>query len=359
VVNPARLPKAVGAEVCGRCHSVWGFRTKAEQERFMSTGIAYEPGESLREAGVHVVSQGGHDPGAFWSDGMVRTSGREYNGLIKSPCYERGELDCFSCHRLHKDEDDPRPLEAWRDDQLDVGMRGNRACSGCHGVIASALAEHTHHAPESSGSECMNCHMPHTSLGLRKAARSHQIDSPRVAADLATGRLNACSGCHLDRSIGWTADRLSEWYGQARPEIDAIDERVAAAVVDALRGDAAQRALIAWHLGWEPAVAASGARRWAPFLLAEMLTDPYEAVRYIAHRSLRSVPGYEGFAFDFVAASDERNARAAEVVQRWIASGGGPARLGELLGNQDGALGPGVMSQLRADRDHTPVTIRE
>ncbi len=25
--------------------------------------------------------------GTFWSDGMVRVSGREYNGLIDSPCY--------------------------------------------------------------------------------------------------------------------------------------------------------------------------------------------------------------------------------------------------------------------------------
>ena len=24
---------------------------------------------------------------SFWSDGMVRVSGREYNGLIESPCF--------------------------------------------------------------------------------------------------------------------------------------------------------------------------------------------------------------------------------------------------------------------------------
>ena len=32
------------------------------------------------------------DPGfvedSFWSDGMVRVSGREYNGLIDSPCFK-------------------------------------------------------------------------------------------------------------------------------------------------------------------------------------------------------------------------------------------------------------------------------
>ena len=26
---------------------------------------------------------------SFWADGMVRVSGREYNGLIESPCFKK------------------------------------------------------------------------------------------------------------------------------------------------------------------------------------------------------------------------------------------------------------------------------
>jgi hypothetical protein len=90
-----------------------------------------------------------------------------------------------------------------------------------------------------------------------------------------------------------------------------------------------------------------------------MLTDPYEAVRYIAHRSLRQLPGYEGFTYDFVASHDERDARAAVVFLRWLNTGGSPAQLAALLGNADGAPDSGTMARLRANRDHTPITIRE
>ena len=67
------------------------------------------------------------DPGfvrdSFWPDGMVRVSGREYNGLIESPCFKNATdpdrtLSCFSCHTMHKTADDPRPMEEWADDQL-------------------------------------------------------------------------------------------------------------------------------------------------------------------------------------------------------------------------------------------------
>jgi predicted aspartyl protease len=53
----------------------------------------------------------------FWSDGMVRSTGREYNGLIDSPCYRNATedartLSCSSCHSMHKTPDDPRSESA-------------------------------------------------------------------------------------------------------------------------------------------------------------------------------------------------------------------------------------------------------
>ena len=30
---------------------------------------------------------------SFWADGMVRVSGREYNGLIESPCFKNAPAD--------------------------------------------------------------------------------------------------------------------------------------------------------------------------------------------------------------------------------------------------------------------------
>ena len=134
--------------------------------------------------------------------------------------------------------------------------------------------------------------MPHTTYGLLKAIRSHTIDVPDVGTSIATGRPNACNLCHLDQPYGWTGQKLEEWYGRSAPRLPPEHREVAASVVGILRGDAGARALWAWSLGWSPAQEASGSTDWMLLYLGELLTDPYDAVRYIAHRSLRSLPGY-------------------------------------------------------------------
>ncbi|MCA9660806.1 MAG: hypothetical protein KC486_20860, partial [Myxococcales bacterium] len=168
---------------------------------------------------------------------------------------------------------------------------------------------------------------------------------------------NACNLCHLDRTLEWTAAQLERWYGIAAPTIDAEARGVAAGIAWALQGDAAQRALIAWHMGWEPALMASGARWEAP-VLAVLLRDPYDAVRYIAGRSLARLPGYADLEYDYVAPSAEREAIAAEVERRWRAEGD-HRREPELLRAADGGLDEAAFAALLRDRDERPIDLRE
>src|SRR5207247_8067847 len=131
------------------------------------------------------------------------------------------------CHSIH--ESDP-------DQHLTARMRSNEACLQCHEGFREKLSSHTHHLANSSGSECYNCHMPHTSWGLLKAIRTHQITSPDVRTSVKTGRPNACNLCHLDRSFAWTAGKLSEWYQMPVPTLDAEHRSVSAAVLARWRG---------------------------------------------------------------------------------------------------------------------------
>ena len=195
IVNPETAPKRESIDICGRCHSVWlaDFELLKIKD-YQQTGNPFEPGQKLAEDGFCRVVRGsgehrdgelfeawskfGNPDGTFWGDGMIRVAGREYNGLIESPCFQQGEMTCVTCHTMHPS--DGQPLEEWRDDQLKPGMRSNQACLQCHGDYADKIAEHSHHAVGSSGSQCMNCHMPHTTYGLLKTIRSHQISSPSV-----------------------------------------------------------------------------------------------------------------------------------------------------------------------------------
>jgi hypothetical protein len=126
-----------------------------------------------------------------------------------------------------------------------------------------------------------------------------------------------------------------------------------------LRGDAGLRALTAWNLGWQPAQRASGTTWMVPHL-AELLNDPYEAVRYIAYRSLRSLPGYSNFQYDYVATQQERVETVVPIIQAWQASElARRRREPELLVDPDGTLRTDLMRRLFDQRDTRRLFLRE
>ncbi|HKU43405.1 MAG TPA: hypothetical protein VJR89_34825, partial [Polyangiales bacterium] len=92
--------------------------------------------------------------------------------------------------------------------------------------------------------------------------------------------------CHLDKTLQWTARQLRERHGIESPPITGDEAEVPVGLLLGLRGDAGQRALIAWALGWEGAKQASH-DAFEPQLLAVLLRDPYDAVRYIAAHAQR------------------------------------------------------------------------
>jgi predicted CXXCH cytochrome family protein len=315
IFNPARADHVKASEACGQCHAI---RQKRNQEQWNEHGLLYRPGGEL-ESLYPLLHYNANDldvnekeralmQGSFWSDGMVRVSGRDFSGMSASACYSKGELSCLSCHSLHQ--------YASRTNQLIAGMESNQACLQCHKSYGEKLEQHTHHKAGSSGSLCYNCHMPHTSYGLLKAIRSHQINSPTVKASLDTGRPNACNLCHLDKTLAWTGDKLKEWYGQPLEPLSAEQKSVSAALLWMLTGDAGQRSLIAWHMGWQPAKEISGWQWMAP-QLAQMLLDPYSIVRFISKRSLKRLPGYENFAYDYIAPEQERLSAKAQALSIW------------------------------------------
>jgi hypothetical protein len=360
IVNPTHLDHRRASMVCGNCHGVTRFRSDADREDWGENGYRYRPGDDVSD--TRAFDTEGQDK--FWADGMIRVSGREFNGLMRSPCYLRGEMSCMSCHRMHRAVDDPRPLAEWTDDQLHPDMRGNAACTQCHAEYLddAYLVAHTHHPADSSGSNCYDCHMPHTTYGLLKGIRSHEVDSPDVAASIATGRPNGCNQCHLDRSLAWTAEHLERWYGIPVPEMDQDQREFAATVLWALKGDAGMRALAAWSMGWEEARAVSGTE-WLTPLLAILLQDPYHAVRYIAQRSLGQQRGFEEVLgrYDFASGIPERQAGSQAIYQAWLrraARNPMPERP-ELLIGPDGLFREAVMLRLLSEQDTTPLTLNE
>lgn len=364
IVHPRKIEPARASQICGFCHSM---KWIDQSENWRQAGFRYRPGDDLEETTPIIRPSRVEDvPGLaqflarspellhdfFWSDGMIRVSGREYNGLIESPCAAGGKFSCLSCHSMH--ESDP-------DDLLAVNRVDNRACTQCHEQLRDAIAlqKHSRHAAGSSGSECYNCHMPHTTYGVLKAIRSHQISSPKISEQKTSGRPNACNLCHLDKTLSWTQEHLANWYGQSTNALTVEEGTLADSVRLALKGDAGQRALMAWHFGWAPARAASGGD-WIPPVLAELLEDPYAAVRCIAERSLKQWGDLLPPEFDYtLKPSDERKVRSM-VTERWQESGRNKSIPTTTLVE---SANPGLMRErfdaLKAQRDQKPVRLRE
>lgn len=362
IVLPTRLDHRASTQVCGQCHSLADWMDDWDQYRRI--GYRYRPGDELAND-RHIVrpteratddttrainkvffeGQLGGERAEFWDDCTPRVSGREYNSLLESACYLRGEMSCVSCHSLH--QGDPNQ-------QITVEMRGNEACLQCHEQYRERLTEHTHHPAGSSGSQCYNCHMPHTSYGLLTFTRSHRIDSPSVAAHPNSDRPNACVLCHLDQSNAWAANHLTDWYGQPRVE-PKEDDKIAVAPQLALRGDCCQRALVAWHARWEPAREVSGSTWLTPFMV-QLLDDDYAAVRYQAAKTLKTLPDFKQFTYDYVSPENVRAERRQQADKLWQEHAIGADRRGpSVLLDSQGHVMADQWQRLLKSRDRRPL----
>lgn len=366
IVHPAKLDHRRSSQVCGQCHGVYIMRDEFAMQSAYE-GPLYRPGEDLDRTRYY-IQHPARDPSPerreellknpsffnerWWDDGTILAGGREYTAMAVSGCYTRGEISCLSCHSMHNSD----PV-----DQLKPEMSGSAACTQCHTETKYARdrTQHTFHAAGSAGSDCMNCHMPHTTYALLGAIRSHQISSPDLAASARHGVPNACNLCHLDKTLAWTQEHLAERYGNSRLALSEEQQTVSAALLWLLKGHAAQRVIVAWHAGWAPAQQASGSDWLAPFQ-ARLLADPYGVVRYVAESNLRTLPGFEGFRYDFLAPEPELKRHVVEVVNQWQSRTRKPGRAAtEILIEPDGHLMEAKVEALLSQRDNRPVTIKE
>ena len=374
IVNPATLDHVKSSQVCGACHVA--HRRVDPKGRFTNyiPGTDYDKARlplRMEEEFLEKILEGATNKAElkkgyeeqmlsqFWRDGTIRVSGREYNGMLRSKCHTAGEMSCLSCHSLHQKSSDKRGAKEWADDLLQPSKNNDLGCLQCHEKENYLTKQHTHHELDSSGSRCFNCHMPHTTYGLLKAIRSHSIDSPLVSAVGRYDRPNACNLCHLDKTLEWTAGYLADWFQQPKPALNEEQKTVAAGPLWVLKGDAGLRALMAWHLSWQPAHEAAGTD-WIPPYLAVLMDDDYHAVRVIASRTLRQFADYRHIAYDFLAPAQNRRLPALQLIGTWQQKYKSQLQANpELMIAKEGKPEMKRFQQLLNGRDRRPILLAE
>jgi predicted CXXCH cytochrome family protein len=195
IVLQTRLDPARNTMVCAQCHSfrdiyVQGFGAGDDYYSYFMPMLEY----NLPDDG---------DP-AYWPDNRTRRFSNDAFGLWQSECFLKGGVTCVGCHV------DAHDAEIEHNPQLRPDA--NALCTRCHENIGKALSAHTHHAPSSGGSSCVECHMPRTVISIKAQIRDHSMSIPVPENTIRHGIPNACNQCHKDQTAQWTLERMNQWY---------------------------------------------------------------------------------------------------------------------------------------------------
>ncbi|MBW3599209.1 MAG: cytochrome c family protein [Planctomycetes bacterium] len=247
--------------------------------------------------------------------GMSTWNSVEYSDAMLGSCYS--QLKCIDCHAPHQATGPTWPRSPLEDDA---------SCTRCHTQYqsADAIARHTHHPVDSSGSRCMNCHMPRINEGLQDVVRTHTIFSPTNAAMMEANHPNACNLCHADQPIDWTLEHLREWY-------DATFSEEAIATAYPHRDDPAAAGWM--KSDYEPvrlvgadAACRAGSRELLPELI-EMLDDPFLLNRQFTARGLEKMLDIrlDDYGYRFYMSPQERAGPLRLLRSKLLGSAGQPA----------------------------------
>lgn len=147
----------------------------------------------------------------YHADGQIQGEVYVYGSFTQSKMYTAG-VTCTDCHDPHS---------------TGVKVDGNGLCLQCHNLTPPArfpslqaknynTPEHHHHRSNSSGANCVDCHMPETTYMIIDPRRDHSIRIPRPDLAESIGGPDACTSCHQDQSPAWATKTIEEWYDEPR-----------------------------------------------------------------------------------------------------------------------------------------------
>ena len=148
-------------------------------------------------------------PGLYHPDGQILDEVFEGGSFLQSKMHAKG-VRCSDCHEPHSSA---------------LKAEGNAVCAQCHSPAGNPRfpslplrvfdgPEHHFHPEDSTGAQCVSCHMiERTYMGI-DTRRDHSFRIPRP--DLAaSGAPDACTDCHTDKDAAWAAAELEARFPES------------------------------------------------------------------------------------------------------------------------------------------------
>lgn len=204
IVNPARLDLDRSMEVCLSCHQA-GKPPGTEY----AWPVGYQPGLKLSKFWEAFKPERGKETSEFWPNGAAHKNRVQGNAFAQSRMEHEG-IQCTVCHDSHGSRHQSMTVKS---------AETNALCLTCHGPAKDigpdyeSISDHTHHAPTSAGSKCIECHMTKTGKNaVPFESRNHTFDFISPADTIDYGAPNSCNVCHSDETPEWALAFVKEWY---------------------------------------------------------------------------------------------------------------------------------------------------
>lgn len=136
----------------------------------------------------------------YHPDGQIADEVYVYGSFLQSKMYQKG-VTCHDCHEPHG---------------LQLRATGNALCTRCHRSETFDSPAHHFHPLDSSGAQCVECHMPTKTYMVVDPRRDHSLRIPRPDLSVTLGTPNVCTQCHKKQTAQWAAGEMKKRYGDPR-----------------------------------------------------------------------------------------------------------------------------------------------
>ena len=137
----------------------------------------------------------------YYVDGQIKEEVYVYGSFQQSKMFAAG-VNCLDCHDKHS---------------MKIKIEGNGLCLQCHSNEVYDVKSHHRHQADSSGAQCVNCHMTTNRYMGVDDRRDHSFKIPRPDVSSEFGTPNACVSCHDKKSNQWAEQVLASWHGKVKP----------------------------------------------------------------------------------------------------------------------------------------------
>lgn len=206
IYNPARMGIEPANDSCIQCHSQGRPLTNPIQGNYYDWPVGYEIAKKLSDYWRLEEHKPGETTFTHFADGTAHKNRMQGNDYVTSQMYAHG-VTCFTCHDAHGTTY-----------PANLRKPAETLCLDCHGPSspngprAPTLEQHTHHKTGSTGSSCIECHMPKIAQTIGDVnVRSHTFRFVSPTLTESSKVPNACNACHADKPASWTTDSLKNW----------------------------------------------------------------------------------------------------------------------------------------------------